>query len=111
MPPEMAEKKVKRAHRAYTEGDIDELELAVSRGGPNSSIRLLSPAGARPFFAPHAAAGVLKRRGAAEERRGGGEIEGNKACGAKEDPRDHENLRGPRLGSAHCADADQKSPG
>ena len=34
MPPEMAEKKVKRAHRAYTEGDINEVKLAVSRGTP-----------------------------------------------------------------------------
>ena len=70
MPPEMAEKKVKRAHRTYTGNDIDELKLAALRGAPNFSIRLLTPAGARPFFPPRAAAGVLKRRGAAEERRG-----------------------------------------
>ena len=63
MPPEMAEKKVKRAHRTYTGNDIDELKLAVSRGAPNVSIRFFSPLGARLFFPPRAQWRPLKEAG------------------------------------------------
>ena len=39
--PQMAERKVEHAYRAYTENDVSDLKLAVSRGTLNFSRRIL----------------------------------------------------------------------